>query len=76
MKSFFRFCKSFNPYRMAAGGLLGGLAVYQGYKHAFTRDTKPFSAEYEKHLQESLHHKSPNADFLCVNQGYHIINHF
>jgi len=49
---------------MAMSALFGGMVAYQSYQHAFARDGKPFSSEYEKHLQETLHQKSPNAAFF------------
>jgi len=64
MRSFFRLAKVFNPTRMAASALFGGMVAYQSYQHAFARDSKPFSSDYERHLQETLHHKSPNAAFF------------
>lgn len=64
MKSFFRLYKAFNPYKMAMSCLFGGMVAYQSYHHAFARDTKPFTADYEKHLQETIHQKSPNAAFF------------
>jgi len=44
--------------------MFGGMVAYQGYRQAFARDSKPFSADYEKHLQETIHQKSPNAAFF------------
>jgi len=44
--------------------MFGGLVTYQGYQHAFARDQTPFNANYEKHLQETIHQKSPNAAFF------------
>lgn len=64
MRSFFRLAKVFNPTRIAVSALFGGMVAYQSYQHAFARDAKPFSSDYEKHLQETLHQKSPNAAFL------------
>jgi len=64
MKSFFRLHKAFNPYKIAVSCMFGGMVAYQGYRQAFARDSKPFSADYEKHLQETIHQKSPNAAFL------------
>jgi ribose-phosphate pyrophosphokinase len=64
MRSFFRLSKVFNPTKIAMSALFGGMVAYQSYQHAFARDGKPFSTEYEKHLQETLHQKSPNAAFF------------
>jgi ribose-phosphate pyrophosphokinase len=64
MRSFFRLSKVFNPTKIAMSALFGGMVAYQSYQHAFARDGKPFSTDYEKHLQETLHQKSPNAAFF------------
>ena len=64
MSTFRQFYKSFNPYKMFTNAMFGSFVAYQGYQHAFAKDNKPFNADYEKHLQETLHQKSPNAAFL------------
>jgi len=63
MNSFFKFAKSFNPYKFATASLFGSYMAFSGYKKAFTKHEPP-KEDYEKRMHDALHSKDTTPDFL------------
>ncbi len=63
MNSFFKFAKSFNPYKLATASLFGSYMAFNGYKKAFTKHDLP-KEDYDKQMHNALHSKNATPDFL------------
>lgn len=63
MNSFFKFAKTFNPYKFATASLFGSYMAFNGYKKAFAKHDLP-KEDYDKRMHDALHSKDATPDFF------------
>jgi hypothetical protein len=63
MNNFFKFAKTFNPYKFTTAALFGSYLGFTGYKKAFMKHEPP-KEDYEKRMHDALHSKDADPNFL------------